>query len=519
MTHSIKKTFNILSLILLGSVLLYNCEPDPDTLGEQLFLDGAAQGNETSYDLIAYNINTDTIQSNGSKLGAAVLGAFDEEKFGMQKASFVTQLRLANYNPDFGTNAVVDSVVLVIKPTYATDSLTTTTDENYIYPDGNVAAKKVVNTYPVNKYGKAKLNGSPTTFNIKVHEVTDFLNSSDESFKYSNKVVGFDTTPIGSKVFNGNVNSVTITKDSDNSSIYTSSAVGLRIPLSATFFQDKIIAKKGQPELQDASNFVRYFKGLRISVDETDGYLFSFSPESMELVMYYKYDKTENGTTTKTPASYAFSLGSANLRLGQYQYNRSPTFTQYVLKNDATGDEKLFLQGMGGPSIGVKFPANTINELKKLYQNDKAAIISAKIRIYTDASNWSNKYGNPSAFSFIQKDKDTNGNVTTNFTADVLNLVGSNNFLIYRPFDLDKNQAYYDFTVTKSVKDIVEDGKDYADKYFKIEMGAFLTSSTTGALAGYQYTARPYTRDRAVFIGSDPANAKRIQLKVIYGTK
>ncbi|WP_042723008.1 DUF4270 family protein, partial [Flavobacterium sp. B17] len=99
-----------------------------DALGEQLFLNGAAQGKEESFPVIAYNIdNNDTIRTDASKLAYGVLGAFDEEKFGMQKAAYLTQVKLSTYDPDFGTNATVDSVILVIKPRYATDSVTTNT--------------------------------------------------------------------------------------------------------------------------------------------------------------------------------------------------------------------------------------------------------------------------------------------------------------------------------------------------------------------------------------------------------
>ncbi|KMQ62901.1 hypothetical protein ACM39_17450 [Chryseobacterium sp. FH2] len=513
MTYSIKRTFVIFFLAIFGSVLLYNCEPDPDSLGEQLFQDGAAQGNEESFPLIAYNIdNLDTIQSDASRLNSAVLGAFKEGKFGMQKASYLTQLRLSTYDPDFGANAVVDSVVLVIKPTYATDSVTTTTNEDYMHPDpaGNIAAKKVVDTYPVNKYGNAK-----KSMTIKVNEVTDFLDgyadkaSSGKAYAYGQE--------IGSKTFDGNVNLVTITKDSDASSIYTSSAVGTRIKLDSTFFQNKIIAKKGQPELKDVSNFIRYFRGLRISVAEDDGYLMQFDPNGLELTMYYKYDKTENGTTTKTANTYTFALGSGNTHIGNYVYNRPATYTAAIAaSNKDTGDKLLYTQGMGGASIGVKFPKETIDKLKVLYQKDKAAIISAKIRIYTD-SEWTSKYYKPTVFTITQRDI-VDGKEKFTFTNDLLNISSSNNFSIYKAYDLDKNPTHYDFTVTQSLKDIVEGGEEYKDKFFKIDMGSFLLNSS-GTLAGQQYTSRAYARDRAVFVGTDPNNENNIQLKVIYGTK
>lgn len=518
MIYNMKKTFTILLMVIFGGMLVYNCEPEPDSLGEQLFLDGAANGNEVSYDLIAYNlVNNDSIRSDASKLTYATLGAFSEGQFGMQKAAYYTQVRLPVYDPDFGANAVVDSVVLVIKPTVASDSLVTNTDENYVYPDGAVPAKKVVNTYPAKKFGRTKANGGNLT--VAVNEVTDFLNGYSD-IAYSNTTYAIGQV-LGSKVFNGYVNSVTITKDSDNSSLF-SSGVGFRIPLSASFFKTKIIDKKGQPELKDVSTFIRYFRGLKISVTESDGYLFQFSPSEVELVMYYK--SVDTGATTSTQKKYAFSVGNGNVQIGNYTYDRSNSALQNAsqagnIGNTTTGDEKLFAQGMGGNSIGIKFPAKTIDSLKNLYQKNKAAIITAKIRMYTDRTAWDNKYQKPQdkGFTILQKDfKD--GKETTNFTQDLLLLSATPNFAYMRAYDLEKNPAYYDFTVTQSLKDIVESGADYTKKYFKIDLANFLESSQ-GGLAGYNYTTRASSTQRAVFVGSDPNNPDKIKLKVTYSTK
>ena len=59
----------MLLLAIFGSAFLYNCEPDPDSLGEQLFNGDAAQGNEIAYPVIAYNYdNNDSIRSDASRL-------------------------------------------------------------------------------------------------------------------------------------------------------------------------------------------------------------------------------------------------------------------------------------------------------------------------------------------------------------------------------------------------------------------------------------------------------------------
>lgn len=540
MIYNIRKVFTILSVMVLGGVLVYNCEPEPDSLGEQLFLNGAAEGVESSYDVIAYNFkNNDTIRTDAFKLlnlisssstsATAVLGAFDENQFGKQKASYFTQVRLANYNPDFGTNAVVDSVVLVLKPSYRIDSLiATTTDENYVYQDGgvdangnvgtNIDAKKVVSTYPITKFGKTKKK-----LTLEVHEVKEFMNGYND-YVYSDKNFETYNTLLGSKeIKNGNVSAVTITKDSDNSQITPSSAPGIRIQLSPALFQSKILDKKGQPELSDASNFTRHFRGLKVSVAEDDGYLFQFAPNDMELIMYYKNDLAVTGAPPKRPQTkFEFAVKTTNMHSAYYEYNRlGARINDYAFGNKEIGDEKLYAQGMGGNSIGIKFKKEEIDKLRKLYQDEKAAIISAKIRIYTDEIEWVNPYPKPGAqdFTIVQRDKDTAGKETTAFTTDFTSLGAT--FIPVRAYNTDKNPASYEFTVTRSLKDIVESTttyEEYKEKYFKIDLAQFLPNSSN-SIAGYNYTSRAFSMGRTVFVGSNSSSDKKIKLLVTYGTK
>lgn len=524
MINNIKRAFAVLSLMIFGSAMLYNCEPEIDSLGEQLFLNDGTNGNEVSYDLIAYNIkNNDVIRADYSNLSEAVIGVFDEPQFGSQKAAYFTQIRMSSYDPDFGTNAVVDSVVLVLKPVIpeSSDSIVTTTNESYVYPDGNVDAKLELKTIPVIKYGKTKTAGSNTPLTLKVHEVTEFMGSYTDSV-FSNKDFAA-ATELGSKVFDGYARSVTITKDSDGSVPFTSTN-DIRIPLDKTFFQNKIIAKKGQPELKDMSSFIRYFKGLKVSVQENNGYLFSIKSNDTDakVIMYYKNDKTENGTTTRPQTTFSFSIGSGNAHSSLFNYSRPlNTFQKYVLNNTITGDEKLYTQGMGGPSIGVKFKPADIENLRKAYKNNKTAILSAKIRIYTDESSWNNSLLKPSQLTIVRRyKKNKTGPEVSGFTADITSLSGAPNFVYNKGFNLDKNPAYYEFTITKSLKDIVEVevDEDYKERYFKIDLAQFSENSDR-SLIGYNYTTRAFAKERLVFVGSDPANANRIQLKLVYGSK
>lgn len=511
MTKNIKRILKTSVLLFAGSFMLWNCESEADNLGSQFFDGTAATGSLQSFDIITYNVNNhDSIRADATKLATATLGAFTESQFGMQKSNFVTQARLATYNPDFGTNPVVDSVVLEIKPLYAVDSVKTVPYEDFTYE--NVAAKKVLSIYPISKYGKTK-----SSLKLTVHEVADFLGAPTDMV-FSNKVVNYGAF-LGDKVLNGNVTGVKITKDSDNSDLFVRDAK-IRIPLNPSYFQNKIIAKAGQPELSDVSNFIRYFKGIRISAEQNDGYIFNFTPNDTQIQIYYKKDVTSNGTTTATPTVYTMSLGSGNARFNQIEFNRAGTPSEAIraitLPNYQTGDEKLYAQGMGGPSFGVRIPQTTIDQIRTLYQTKKIGILSAKIRLYSDAT-WNNNYKKPATFTTNYYDPATQAKDLSTFLKDmsafaslgVKDLVSS---------DLTKTPAYYDVIVTQTLKEIVE--KSAQNRDIILEVGAFQESSTGTGLLGPSYNSRAYTPNRIVLVGSkDTSNQYRAQLNVTYSSK
>ena len=515
MIQNIKKAFNILSITVMGGFLLYSCEPEADKLGEQFFIDGEAKGDTISLDLFAYNINNhDSIRSDASRLDSAVLGSFHESAFGGQKANYFTQFKLAADDPEFGVNAVVDSVVLVLKPAYSTSTevSNTSTISNYPSVDGPITVSNVFKTYTAKKYGK----DLPMT--ISVHEVSDYLEGYNDK-AFSNKTIATGTL-LGTKSFNGKVSSVEVIKESDNSEVFKSNP-GIRINLDKDVFQQKIVDKEGDSELQNVANFVRHFKGLKVSVNELDGYLMKFAPNSTELKMYYKYDKTENGTTTRPQATYVFNIGNGNTHIGQYEYNRSGSQVQSVVGANNSNDEKIYLQGMGGPSMGVKFPDATIAELRSLFLNKKAAIISAKIRVYTDPS-W-NVYAKPKVFNIFTREEESANKFKYAFTDDLTNLSAIGGFNLYKAFNIDKDPAYYEFTVTQTIKNIVEKEADFSKKDMNINLGSFgyTTNNATGStvMLGYYNSARSTTVDRVVLMGSNTTSPYKIQLKVTYGTK
>ena len=517
MIKNIKKFFNITATLVMGSLILWNCESDADQLGSQFFQNGA-EGTEQAFPLIAYNVlNGDSIRVDNARLQQATLGAFKESQFGLQKSDYVSQMRLSVFAPEFGTNPILDSAVMVLTPYYAADSVAVTTTEDYIYPIGAVPAKKVVSTYPVYKYGKTKI-GTKTVLNIKVNEVTEFLGGNSVDLR-SNKNVTTGQL-IGSKAFNGDISSIKVTKDADNSVVYERLPT-LRIPMDSTFFQTKILAKANSPELGDVASFIRYIKGVKISVAENDGFIFNFDPNSVVINLYYKKDKVDGTTTTREDGNFSIDLGNQNTHFNQITFDRTGTPSATAGTDDINGVPKLYAQGMGGPGMGFKIPAATVATVKDMFKNDKIGIVSAKLRIYTDAATWNNNYKKPNYFTVKEKDLNT-------FLVDMQDLATTGVYRLIKSYDVTKNPAYYDIGITQTFKNIIE--KEATSRDFILNIGDYtvdpITSKLNGDLQVYGtantqqlFNTRSYTPTRAVFVGTDPTNEKSAKLMIIYGKK
>ena len=481
----------ILSVFLFGG-LMVSCNSDSDDLGKNLFDGNSVTGNQVSYDLVAYNINNgDAVRADSYALQRATLGAFTEGRFGMQKSAYVTQVRLSKYAPDFGTNPVVDSVVLEIKPQYdATTKTVTTTDVTH----GGQAAKQALTKYEAVKYGNPA-----ATMNIDVHEIATDLGAVGTE-KLSNSPVATSGLPLGTKVFSGNVYAVSINKTSDNTALLTKD-IGLRIQLDKNYFKTKITDKNGAAELSNESNFINYFKGLKISVRENDGYLINFAPNEVTMTMYY----TSGGKSN----TFSFDLGSSNVHFSQISYNRSSTFNAVMANiNSTNGDPLLYMQGMGGPGAGIKLNGAGISDLKRLYKERGATILSAKVRLYTDTNTWNNSYTKPVGF-LVRKQGETD------FITDLKTMLGNSNYSLVKAYSTNSNPSYYDIDITKTIKDIVE--KEAEAKDLIINIGEYLTSK--GNLVRQDYNNNVSSPYRAVFVGTNTANNNRPKLMVTYVTK
>ncbi len=537
--NKIQKSIQILSILGILGFTIYSCEQNDEAVGYGLLNNGEANANRLFMDLISYNLyNGDSIRSDESVLPTAVVGVYSEDVFGKVKASYVTQMRLPTLSPVFSDSlegglpkATVDSVVLYFTPSYSTDSEEVDVDTLYVDELGvaydqdtedDVDTFRIVTKYPIsNKYGNAS-----NELNLKVHTVSDFLYSTDYTY-YSNRVVNNEDLigqgTIGSFMVGIQYkNSSNSTLDSINGVDVNDISPSVRIPLDATYFQNKIINAQGSNDLVDQSRFIQYIKGIKLSTEDDNAFLLNFNPSGLSLRMYYNYvkKKDDEGNIDEGNTSYLLNLASAyNVRMGLYERDASlsPYLSPYMSgANTTLGDDALYLDGLGGFKTVVQFPDSEIAQIKSNVSLNNWSIVGARLKFYKhplaqnleDATRiFAYKYNEdnvPVTISEVNHD-------SFEFIEDLYAFSALPGYSFNPSYDSEND--YYEINITEYFKNIVE--KDSINYPIFVEMGNF-TANDAGQLANVETNNKAYNPFRMVFKGNTYTDEERLRLEILY---
>lgn len=540
-----KKFLNILSIAIVamvGTGALVSCEDDSMKLGNNV-IGGEADGNVKSLDVIAYNAynnaETDTIRSDKFVLQNATLGAYKEPVFGTTTSKFYSQLRPGSSyigNTDFGTNPVVDSVNLYIPVYYSTTKDPISKDTiNLSNPGkkiGEADTIMITTKYAVDSiYGNKDLKMTLRVRDISTVLYSDSkyfspLKGNDSPISVNSKIIG--TATIGNSVENKIVKSGT-------TEIYKET-VGYKVSLDKDYFNEKIIQNANNGLIGDYATFIRQnIKGFEFSVDEKDGFILNFNPNSISLNMYYSYknptDKTPTDTKYKERLSSSYGFDFTNVwNTATTTPNSNVLFN--LIKNDYTGsvystvkgdsingDSRLYLNGMSAANVIVKFNQTQINELKSNFSSKGDVIIGAKLKFFIDDKVSLPKPPYIVAWNNYKKD----GKKVNELYSDVLGFYNSYpNSVHFNPI-VKGDTNYYTIDITNHIKDMIEKGNTFDNQEMIVTMGNFITSvsdaTTINSTNPYQNN-RAYNPYRIVLHGNkSEVEAKKLKLLVYYATK
>lgn len=295
-------------MVLLTCFLLTSCKDEHTNIGEDILGNLVDTEFTDTITLQAYSILEDTI--NTTNTSANILGHISDPVFGNSSAGIYTQLALGGSAVNFGSNPVIDSVILTLQ----------------------------LSDY----YGD-----TTSCVGIRVHQLYEALDSQTKY--YQNSTVSYDPTPLNY--------SLTAYQIRPSSSVVVDTNVlgaHLRIRLSDQFGQYLINHQ------EDLNNRLKdFFKGLYINaVSHTgnEGYMLITNMNSAlsGLTLYYHNEENQQ-------QRYTLSCLENSVRFTHFDHAYSTStntdFIQEVLQGQTSlGKNVLFIQGGGGVKTRISFP-------------------------------------------------------------------------------------------------------------------------------------------------------------------
>ena len=537
-----RRFFNTVAgaIVVVITLFAVSCEDDISDVGSGL-LDSGSTANVMYVDLIAYTTNPDSIRSDEKVLQSGILGVYEEPVFGRTKARFISQARLGQLSPDFGTNPEMDSVILNVPVYFKNNTDDIAVDTTYIYLEegeqpSDTATMRIKRTYKLDSiYGRTDL---PMT--LQVREVAEYLYSQDTTY-FSNPALRtrdqIDVFPyvLGEATVTNKVTTAQVLKKNETS--VQAPAVVFSVRLDKNYFKQQFIDNGGS-NLNDQASFIRnLFRGIELSVAEEQGFLFNFNPNQMSLSMYYSYDNPAEDTGAEdyqarlqktlglSFTSYWADVPGYNVQLNQFAHaNRSQQFQNaFTNPNTVSGESRLYLNGLDGTRVVIKLNQDQLNEIRQNVLENDWAVVGAELNLHIDESY---EFRRP-AYLFAwnrywedSKEKNLNFSDLTAFYNSYPLSVQFNPM-----YNFQENPKFYTIRITDYIKSIVEKNTLYEDGSIVLSMGNFLlapsNSYTTPVSATDPYANnRSFNPYRLVLHGNATEQQdKKLQLKVYYTKK
>lgn len=303
------------------------------------------------YPIITYNHEIGPVRTNG--LSSYLLGYSFDPVFGTSTSNFVSQISPSVFDPTFGDNIVLDSVILTV-PYFSrlieTDSVGNGTYEiDSIFGNTPIKLSMFKNNYFLRDFDpNSEFSDTQKYFSNRSTSETNFISPSELEGEliYEND----QFLPRKDEII------LTVIDTTTNEPVISNRlAPAIRVNLydpdeNDTFWQNLIFDKEGEPELSNQNNFLNYFRGIYFKAEATDinGTLMmlNFASADANITLYYT-SNAETDTDTDTEATQEAGTYILNFRGNQVNFFDN-NFINIPVGDEINGDEKLFLKGGEG---------------------------------------------------------------------------------------------------------------------------------------------------------------------------
>lgn len=374
-SKTIIQNIALLTILLLGFI---SCEKDFASIDSDVI----NSDNTTNFDtdffefpVRTYNKKVGPFQTNG--LPSNLFGYYNDAVYGSSTVNFVGQMTPTGYDPSFGENVVLDSVVLSI-PYYATvtdidDDGNSTYEIDSIFGSTPIRLSVYQNNFFLRDFNPdLEFGATQKYFSNGTSSSDDVINEpviqgqllyQTEDFLPSNEEILFTEIELdenGDPVLDEDGNPVTYITARQSPSI----RVQLDNP-NDTFWQELIFDKEGSAELSNESNFTNYFRGLYLKAEGLDNngsmMMLNLASTNANITIYYTSDideeEPEEDTEVETEEGQFVMTFSGN---GVSLFDNN--FITIPDGDTVNGDETLYLKGGEGSMAIVELFKGTVED-------------------------------------------------------------------------------------------------------------------------------------------------------------
>ena len=254
-----KKIFDKLVLFSFMGLLILSCDKDYNTLGSDILTDNGFVTGKIELPTVTYTKVLNPVRSNN--LNNAFLGVYKDNIYGLSTANFVTQVDPNTFNPDFGEDPQIESVMLTI-PYFSTRTGEVDEEGNNIYELDSIYGDQPI-----------KLSIYQNTYFLRDLDPETNLEEQQLYYSNSNQTINFNNFTgqllYEEMDFVPNASERVITEDDDegNPEVVERLTPAIWVDLAETedlktFWSDLLFANQGSPELSNTNNFRDFFRGL-----------------------------------------------------------------------------------------------------------------------------------------------------------------------------------------------------------------------------------------------------------------
>ncbi|MFD2822690.1 DUF4270 domain-containing protein [Lacinutrix iliipiscaria] len=397
------KALKTTSLFMLITLAFIACDKDFSSIESDIQGSENFSTNSKKFPIVAYNKKVNPVQTN--QLPSNLLGVYKSSTYGLTTTNVVTQIVPTSFDPDFGDNPELESVILTV-PYYVTNL---GTDDN-----GEV------------EYELDSLFGSEP-IKLSIYKSNYFLRdfnpeNAEETQKYYsniNATVDFDNPPhrgellFESDDFYPSNLEIVLTEINEETGEEEESeriAPSLRVELlnpGGSFWEDLLffddVEDISHQELSNSNNFKEYFRGLYFKTEAVDanGNMIMLNFSTASVIVNYTHvtgteidDDTGEEVDVREDGFYGFNFSGNRLNIIENDPTNTVIDNANTMANDVDGDEHLFLKGGEGAMAVIDlFNGDVLDEETDTYmpafeyfnnKKEKWLINEANIVFYVD---------------------------------------------------------------------------------------------------------------------------------------